>query len=147
MEFALKDLESGCRTGIYEEVSAAAASRAKEKGAIISSAFAVWQDSADGPEERLVVNLAKQSKRCKKGSVKLEALSEFDMNVQRSGFFITMDIEKGYRHMRLHPSMRDWFIFRYAGRYFKCVALPLGWGRSCLWFTQLIFVKELRSYG
>lgn len=28
--------------------------------------------------------------------------------------------------------MRDWFIFRYGGRYFQCIALPFGWGPSAL---------------
>ena len=113
-------------------MSAAVASCTKAKGAIISSAFNVWQDGADWPKGRLVVNPAKQSKRWKKGSVKLEVLSEFAMNVQRSDFFMIMDIEKGYLHMGLHPTMRDWFIFRYAGRYFKYVSLPFGWGgRAC----------------
>lgn len=45
--------------------------------------------------------------------------------------------------------MRKWFIFRYGGRYYQCVALPFGWGRSPLWFTRLMapFLAKLRSYG
>lgn len=44
--------------------------------------------------------------------------------------------------------MRDWFVFHYHGRYFRCVALPFGSGRSPLWFTQLMdpFVRALRGY-
>lgn len=147
--FALQDLEEGCKTGIYQEISAAHARRAKNGGAIISSAFVVWQDGSEGRKGRFVVNLSKQSKRWKKGTVKMESLSEFAMEMQKGDHFISMDIHKGYRHFRLHPSMRDWFVFRYVGKYYQCVALPFRWGRSPLWFTMLmaIFVGELRRLG
>ena len=49
----------------------------------------------------------------------MEGLSEFAMNVQRGDHFLTMDVEKGYRHLRLQPLMRDWFIFRYNDRYYQ----------------------------
>lgn len=62
---------------------------------------------------------------------------------------LSMDIHRGYYMFRLHPAMRDWFLFHYGGRYFRCVGLPLGWGNSALWFMQLLtpFVTELRRYG
>lgn len=71
------------------------------------------------------------------------------MKIQGGDHFLSMDIEKRYRYLRLHPFMRDWFIFRYQGRYFRCVALPLGWGRALLWFERIMdpFVREVRSYG
>ena len=71
------------------------------------------------------------------------------MEMQKGDQFISMDIHKGYRHFRLHPSMRDWFVFRYAGKYYQCVALPFGWGRSPPWFKMLmaILVGELRGLG
>ena len=60
-----------------------------------------------------------------------------------------MDIYKGYRYLFLQQKMRDWFIFRYDGRYFQCIVLPFGWGLSLLWFTRLKvpFVVELQSCG
>lgn len=122
----------------------------RRKGSIISSAFVVWQEQEDGQQKgRFVVNLCKQSKHWKKGSVKMESLPEFAMSVQKGDHFISMDIKAGYRHFRLHPLMRDWFIFRYAGKYYRCLALPFGWGRSPLWFTQFmaVFVRELRRQG
>lgn len=133
--FASADLEEGCRSGIYQEVSASHAEMAKARGAILSSAFVVWQETAEVEKKgRFVVNLAKQSKRWKKGTVRMESLSEFAMSVEKGDHFLSMDIKSGYRHFRLAPSMRDWFIFRYAGKYYQCVALPFGWGRSPLWF-------------
>ena len=79
----------------------------------------------------------------------MESIAEFAMEIQKGDHFLSMDLYKGYRHFRLAPAMRDWFIFHYAGRYYQCVALPFGWGRSPLWFTQLmaVFVTELRRKG
>lgn len=147
--FAHADLSAGCMTGIYQEIKREHAARAKKKGAIISSAFTVWTGEEERRKGRLVINLSKQSRRWKHGGVRMEMIAEFAMNVQRGDYFISMDIEKGYRHLRLHPDMRDWFIFRYGPRYYRCVALPFGWGRSPLWFTQLMapFVQELRRWG
>jgi hypothetical protein len=50
---------------------------------------------------------------------------------------ISFDIQAGYRHFSISPAMRDWFVFHYQ-RFYRCVALPFGWGRSPLWFTQLM---------
>ena len=149
LEFGRADLEKGLRTGIYQEISQEQARRAKDSGAVISSAFVVWQEKDGERCGRFVINLSVQSAHWEKGSVRMETLTEFAMSVQPKDRMISMDIEKGYRHLRLHPSMRDWFIFRYDGRYYQCVALPFGWGRSPLWFTRLMapFVAELRSYG
>ena len=75
-----------------------------------------------------MVNLSVQSKNWAKGSVLMEKLSEFAMSAQPEDQIISFDIEKGFRHLRLHPEMWDWFIFRYHGKYYMCVALPFGWG-------------------
>lgn len=47
----------------------------------------------------------------------------------------------------LHPSMRGYFLFKYAGRFFLCIFLPFGWGRSPIWFTKMMrnFVRYLRN--
>jgi hypothetical protein len=43
--------------------------------------------------------------------------------------------------------MRDWFLFMYDGCFYMCIALPFGWGRSPMWFTQLMvpMVRKLRQ--
>lgn len=149
LEFGLADLKDGCATGIYQEVTRDYAMNAMNRGAIISSAFTVWQETDQGVKGRFIVNLSKQSKHWRKGSVQMEMLSEFAMSIQPGDHFLSFDIYKGYRAFRLAPGMRDWFLFRYGGRYFKCVALPFGWGRSPLWFTQLVapLVKHMRGKG
>jgi hypothetical protein len=67
---------------------------------------------------------------------------------------ISLDIQSGYRHFRLAPRyfrlaprMRDMFIFHYAGRCFRCIAIQFGWGRSPMWLTPMMrpLVQPLRS--
>lgn len=96
-----------------------------------------------------VVNLSKNSTHWHKGSVRMECVAEFAMGMEQSDEFLTMDVEKGYRHMRLHPKVRDWLLSLYACRYYQCVALLFGWSLSALWFTQFmaLFVKVLRGWG
>jgi hypothetical protein len=45
-----------------------------------------------------------------------------------------------------NTSLRDLFAFHYDGKYYRCVALPFSWGRSTLWFAQIMapMVKHLR---
>lgn len=149
VRFALEDLATGCATGIYEKVSRYTADVARRAGAIISSSFVVWQEGSSDPRSRFVVNLSTQSRHWKKGTVRMESVAEFGMSLQQGDHMISMDIEKGYRHFRLAPGMRDWFIFRYGTKYYLCIAVPFGWGRSPLWFTQLMapFVRTLREWG
>lgn len=35
----------------------------------------------------------------------------------------SIDIAKGYHHFRLHPKIRNWFLFKFDERHFRCVAL------------------------
>lgn len=57
-------------------------------------------------------------------------------------------MEKGYHHLRLHPSIRDWFLFRVSGNNFRCIALPFGWKLSPYYFVKLMgtMVRYVRSH-
>jgi Reverse transcriptase (RNA-dependent DNA polymerase) len=147
LEFGIADLRAGCKEGIYEDISAEDANLIRAKGNMISSAFVVWQEGVEGRKGRFVVNLSKQSKHWKKGSVKMETLPQYAMDLNKGDHMVSFDIKSGYRHFRLAPGMRDWFCFRYDGRFFRCIALPFGWGRSPLWFTQLLapVVRHMRT--
>jgi len=46
-------------------------------------------------------------------------------------------LASGYRHFALHSRMWDWFIFRYNGLYYRCIALPFGWTASPFCFVKL----------
>lgn len=151
LEFAAEDLLSGCQEGIYEEVPAPEVKRLLKEGLMVSNAFVVWEER-DGPSSRkgrFVVNFSEQSKHWPKGSIRMETLSSFSFQVGEGDHMVSFDIQSGYRHFRLAPRMRNYFLFRYRGRYYRCVALPFGWGRSPLWFTELLrpFVAHLRGAG
>jgi hypothetical protein len=147
LKFGVEDLRAGCEEGIYEEIREEEVNSLQAKGCMISSAFVVWQDGVEGRKGRFVVNFSKQSKHWKKGSVKMDTLPQYAMDLEKGDHMVSFDIKSGYRHFRLAPRMRDWFFVRYNGRVFLCIALPFGWGRSPLWFTQLLspVVRHLRT--
>lgn len=147
LAFAREDLRVGCQEGIYEEVSREEVEEIRSTGAMVSSSFVVWQEGAEGRKGRFVVNLSKQSKHWPKGSVRMETLPEYALELEHGDHMVSFDIKAGYRHFRLAPKMRNWFLFRYEDKYYRCVALPFGWGRSPMWFTQLMvpLVCQLRT--
>lgn len=79
----------------------------------------------------------------------MDSISAFVMQIKKGDHFLSIDNVKGYRHFLLHTAMRDWFIFHWEGTLYQCVALPFGWGRSPLWFTQLmaVFMEQVRKLG
>lgn len=151
LEFGTQDLKQGCLEGIYEEVLAVEVEHLRRQGLMVSNAFVVWEER-DGPASRkgrFVVNFSDQSLHWPKGSLRMETLPGFSLQVGEGDHMVSFDIRSGYRHFRLAPGMQKYFLFRYHGRFYKCVALPFGWGRSPLWFTELLrpFVSHLRGAG
>ena len=138
LAFGLADLEAGCKTGVYEELSNGEAEDLLTRGHLISSAFTIWQGEDGDRKGRFVVNFSRQSKFWPKGSVKMERLEEFSDELHRGESLLSFDLAVGYRHVHLHPAMLDFFVFRYGGRTFRCLALPFGWGRSAFHFTRLL---------
>lgn len=147
LEFGREDLRAGCAGGVYEEVFAEEAAAIVRSGKMCSSAFVVWQGEGEKRKGRFVVNFKRQSTHWPKGSVKMETLPAFALDLHQGDALMSWDVKGGYRHMYLHPDVRDMFLFRYDGRYYRCIALPFGWGRSCLWFTKLMrpLVQHLRE--
>jgi hypothetical protein len=68
----------------------------------------------------------------------METLYEYALELKSGENMVSVDIQAGYRRFRLAPQMSDWFFFRYDGRFYKYTALPFGWDRSPMWFTQLV---------
>jgi hypothetical protein len=68
----------------------------------------------------------------------METLPEYALELERGEKVVSFDIQVGYRHFRLAPQIRDWFLFRYDGRFYSYIALPFGWGRRTMWFAQLM---------
>ena len=143
------ELEEGCKpeNGFYEEVAEEEVGDLVAEGKMVSSAFWVWQGEGVDRKGRFVVNLARQSKHWEKGSVRMETLPGFALDLKEGDHLMSWDIKSGYRHFALHPCMQNYFLFHYAGRYYRCRALPFGWGRSVLWFSKLMrpVVKYIRT--
>jgi hypothetical protein len=77
-----------------------------------------------------------QSKHCPKRSVRMGTLPEYALELESGEKKVSFDIQAGYRHFLPALQMRYWFLFRYDGRFHKCIALPVGWGRSPMWLSQ-----------
>jgi hypothetical protein len=124
--FGREDLRAGCASGIYEEIGVEEVREAVSMGRMVSSAFVVWQGEGVGRKGRFVLNFSQQSRHWPKGSVKMETLPGFALNLVKSDHLMSWDVKAGYRHFYLHPKMRDYFLFHYGGRSYRCTALPLG---------------------
>ena len=105
--FAQSDLNNGLRENIYEELSYEYAMRQVEDGKIISSSFVAWQGHGDEKKGRFIINLHKQSKHWDKGSIKMKKIPSFALELEKGDQMLSFDIKSGYRHMYLHPDMRD----------------------------------------
>ena len=112
------------------------------QGFPISSAFVLTQ-----LKNRLVFNFNRQIKLFGQVPVKMETLERFGANLIKDDVLMSLDIKKGYHHFRLHPKIRNWFIFHVAGRFFRCIALLFGWCLSPMYFIKLMrpFVQCLRQ--
>ena len=133
----------GCQEWYLRGCWARSRARANAARTIGVVGFVVWQ--GDEKKGRFVVNLSKQSQHWPKGSIKMETLPSFALEAEKGYYMLSFDIKAGYQHFYLHPEIRD-FFFYYEGRYYRCVALPFGWGRSPLWITKILrgFVRYLR---
>ena len=134
ISFGQEDLLEGCRIGTYQQVSAEYARQRMEGGAIISSAFVARRNG----KPRLVINLKEQSRHWDKRSVCLETLSSFGASLGRGDHLLSFDWASGYRHFALHSRMWEWFLFRFDGSYYRCIALPFGWTASPYGFVKLL---------
>lgn len=105
---------------------------------ITSSNFTGWKGEWEGLKARFFINLHLYSQHWKKGSVLMYTVLPFSLDLQRGDRLMSFNVKGGYRHMFLHPSVRDLFLFRYADRCFQCIALPFGWMWSALCFSKMM---------
>jgi hypothetical protein len=137
-----QELTDCIRRKIYEPVSTKEAQHLHSQGYPISNAFIV-----ETTKNRLVINLKRQSKLFREWPVKMETIESFGLQLLEGDHLLSFDIEKGYHHFRLHPSMRNWFLFVINGKHYRCIALPFGWRLSPAWFIKLMrpFVRHIRD--
>ena len=134
------ELEDQLARQSIEEITPEEAMRQNRAGYPISNGFVVHQ--AD--KRRLVVNLSRQSKLFRDQPTKMETLESFAVDLAQGDHMFSFDIAKGYHHFRLHPDIRNWFIYRINGRYFRCIALPFGWKLSPAYFIK--FMRPMVQY-
>jgi hypothetical protein len=116
LEFGREDLRAGCASGIYEKIGVEEVREAVSMGRMVSSAFVVWQGEATERKGRFVINFSRQSRHWPKGSVRMETLPGFALNLVKNDHLMSWDVKSGYRHFYLHPEMHDYFLFHYGGR-------------------------------
>jgi hypothetical protein len=93
LAFGREDLRAGCQEGMYKKVTTGEAERIRSTGAMISSSVVVWQDGPEGRKWRFVVNLSKQSKHWPKGSVRMETLPEYTLELEYGEKMVSFDID------------------------------------------------------
>jgi hypothetical protein len=128
--FGREELRAGCASEIYEDIGVEEAREALSMRLMVSSAFVVWYGEGVERKKLFVINLSQQSQHWPKGSVKMENLPCFALNLAKNDHLMSWDVKSGYRHFYLHPKMRDYFLFQYGDRSYRCIALPFGWERS-----------------
>jgi Reverse transcriptase (RNA-dependent DNA polymerase) len=72
-----------------------------------------------------------------------DTLKCFSVSMRRHDKMLSMDLRSGYKHIRLHPAMRDYFVVPVnlmddTVKYFRYLILPFGWSRSGYWFSRLV---------
>lgn len=77
-----------------------------------------------------MINFSRQSKHWLKGTVRMETVLSIAVEVEMGDVIMSLDFKSGYRHFYVHPKVCDYFLFRYNGRFYRCVEFPFGWGRS-----------------
>ena len=150
LAFGREELEKGLGYREYfEELKEEEAMQLVARGFMVSPAFVRWEglDEQGKRKGRFVQAFHIQSQQWKRQGTRMETKEAFASLLRRNDNLLSFDIKAGYRHFFLHPDMRNYFIFRYDGRYFRCIALPFGWGRSAYWFVNLLkpFVLYMRE--
>lgn len=102
IKLARKDLDERSQNGIYEAVIKGHEMETKASDSVIYSSFTVWQENRGKNKGGLVLNLALKSTYWAKGRLILESMMEFATQIEQGDYFVSMNIERGYRHLQMH---------------------------------------------
>lgn len=74
-------------------------------------------------------------------------LSHIQFKVHKTDNMLTMNVEKGLRHPKIHQQMRVWVLLRYGVEFDQSVALSIAWRRSKICFCKAMgpFVRAMRQ--
>ena len=106
---------------------------------------------------RLVIDLRPTNRYCRPRSCRYETLKALQRMARRGDWMFSFDLQDGYHHVGVAREHRRYMTFALPPapgsppgsplRYFRCAALPFGWGASPLIFTKVmrVMVRLLRS--
>ena len=97
---------------------------------------------------RIVFDLRHVNKFMRKLSCRYETLKKLRYLAKQGDFMISIDLEDGFFHIKVHPDDRQYLTFVVEGLgAFQWAALPMGLSMSPYVFTKLmrVFVKALRA--
>lgn len=140
-EWLREELKDVIRRRVYEEIPMEEALHMRHTHNYPISIALIVTD----PKLPLVVNLHRQSSLFRPQPVTMENLKYFTLELNKDDHLVSCDIQKSYHHFRLHPQIRNWFIFRLDGSYFRCIDLPFGWSLSPPYLIKFIcpFVRYI----
>lgn len=75
---------------------------------------------------RFVVNLRHQSQHWPKGSARMEKMEGFSADLERYNVQMHWNLASEYWNLYIHPDVRDYFLFAYNGKFYRCSTLPFG---------------------
>lgn len=117
---------------LVEKVGKGEVRRLVENGKMVSSSFVTLQVEGKERKGRYVMKFKWQSKHWATGSVNVETVQSFAMDVDRGDATLSWDFKCGYRYFYLHPWMRDYFLVRYERIFTGASRFRLdGGGRGC----------------
>lgn len=105
--FDEQKINQGLKDRTIEQVTESYALECACRGMMVSSCFTTWTGEDADKKGRFVINLKLQSGFFRPRSTPMEKLPSFSLQCQRDDTLMSFDIQSGYHHLFLHPSMGD----------------------------------------
>lgn len=68
----------------------------------------------------------------------MDTTPSFELEIEKADLLFSFEIRAGYGHFYLHLDIWDFLLFHYVGRLYRCISMPCWWGRSPLWFKNMM---------
>ncbi len=138
-----RELDSLIAMGAVEEVPF----RKPGRRVFYSALFTVAKKGTD--RRRPVLNLKPLNKFVRYEHFKMEGLHTIRDLVQHGDYMAKVDISQAFLHVLLHPTMRNFFRFRWKGKTYRFKVMPFGLCSAPRIFTKLMkeVVAHWRAQG
>lgn len=115
MLFASDKILKGVKEWAFERVSGECAHLLLQEGMLISSAFVAWSGESEDEKGQFLLPFHAHIKHWPRGSVKMETIPTFAMDMKNEDTFLSFDIESGSHQFYFYSDMRDYFLFHCQG--------------------------------